>query len=107
MGKCSLSINQQNEYLAHITTSIIQNLPALWYSPSRTVAVYQKERSIKNHQMLLHAASCTGSYLYTVSDSIQTSGEKLIQCFIMSTGLLYPRDGTLFATSVLDRTEYR
>lgn len=40
------------------------------------------------------------------SDSIQTSGEKLSPRS-GSAGLLYPRDGTLFATSALDRTEYR
>lgn len=40
------------------------------------------------------------------SDSIQTSAEKLSPCSV-SAGPLYPRDGTLFATSALDRTEYR
>lgn len=69
--------------------------------------MYQEGRSVKTHQMLVHAASYTGSYLYSVSDSIQTSGKKPSPCFIMSTGLLYPRDGSLFASSVLDRTEYR
>ena len=33
--------------------------------------------------------------------------EKSQVSFILSTGCLYPRDGTLFATSVLDRTGYR
>lgn len=77
MANCSLLINQPSEYLLHTATSIIQNkctreisvwvLPALWYTPSRVVSVYRKGRSVENHQMLVHAAFYTGSYLYTVT----------------------------------------
>lgn len=54
--------------------------------------------------MLVHGACCPGSCLYTIMDFLLTSGEKTSPCFILSTGV-YPRDGTLLVTAVLDRTE--